>query len=131
MFSSHYETIENEVDESIFDLLTSFIDMFAYFLLHGFVMVILLNITFIIAFKCSLYCVKLLWNTLLTLLRMKVSSEPSKQDPATVSAEIKKVILEISEFNQLNDWYLPNWILFSVNIMRTSLMPWSKKFGVS
>lgn len=108
MFSSHYETIENEVDESIFDLLTSFIDMFAYFLLHGFVMVILLNITFIIAFKCSLYCVKLLWNTLLTLLRMKVSSEPSKQDPATVSAEIKKVILEISEFNQLNDWYLPN-----------------------
>lgn len=86
------EMMDNEADVSIFDLFSSLVEMLADFVVHGFGILILLNAVTILAFKCSLYCVKLLWNTLLSLVQVNISTEPWEKDQPMIATEAKKVI---------------------------------------
>lgn len=96
MPSNLFEEMDNEVDVSIFDLLYSFIEMLTDFLFHGFGILMLLNVVTIVAFKCSSYFVKLLWNTFWYLVKVNLPTEPQEKDQLIVT-ETKKVTFAILE----------------------------------
>lgn len=87
----HDTMSENDVDVTIVDLLTNLIEILLDFMLHGFGILVVLIVTTVLAYKCSMFCLKLLWNTLLILLRENLPMEPRRRNPSKVIGA-KKVI---------------------------------------